>query len=152
LHNGVLQAHAPVQTRDEIGDRDIDETGGGKRENIGQRCLHVPDPPPREQCADDHREAGNGIQAKCAQTRPAGIDQDGEIAEFLRDFMRDQGETSRNPQLYIRDERRGQQDTVEKIVKRIAHDDQGAGGFRAMVLMRGVVAVVVRVPPDQGLF
>ena len=86
----------------------------------------------------------------------ARVQQDQEIADFLRDLVGDDGDRGDDAQLVIGEERGGDQDAVDEIVEGVADDDHHAAA--AVIVLRHGGRVVrlalldVAVAPQHQLF
>ena len=73
--------------------------------------------------------------------------QHGEVAHFLRDFVRHDGQRRHDAEVYIGEERRSDQYAVQHVVQGVTHQHQRAARFLAglFVLMSVVVVITHRV-------
>ena len=88
LSHRVGVCASTVKARDQVRHRHIEKTGGGKRQAIWQQDWYD------LQCEERHYRAASACKARChveqqgAPARIAGVEQDSEVADFLRDLMR----------------------------------------------------------------
>jgi hypothetical protein len=68
-------------------------------------------------------EAGHAVPEQCPAALPAGGQQDGEVAGFLRHFVGDDGQRGAPAQRGIGEEGRGDQQAVGEVVEAVADQD-----------------------------
>src|SRR5487761_2729521 len=81
------------------------------------------------------------------------MQQDGEVADFLRNLVGNDGQRSHNPQMHINQKGRGDDDAINKVVESIADDNHRPAATVIVIcsfvrLMRFAVFVMA-VAPDQ---
>ena len=79
------------------------------------------------------------------------MQQDREIADFLRDLVRDDRQRGDDAEMGIGQERRRDDDAVHEIVEGIADHDHHAAAPMRILLMR-LAMFVVAMPPQQQFF
>ena len=87
-----------------------------------------------------------------APARHARIQQHREVADFLGDFVRHDGQRRDDAEVHVGEEGRGDQHAVEHVVQGVAHQHQRAARLLAglLVLMSVVVAVVMPCASPTG--
>ena len=87
LVDRVPELGAGVQAGDEIGDRDIDEAGGGHGKDIRQGGFELREPDPGAQGAGHRGEADGDVIGESPAAGIPAVQEDSEIADLLRDLM-----------------------------------------------------------------
>jgi DNA polymerase-1 len=97
--------HATVKSRDEIGHGDVEKTRSSDRECVRQDVKRFGHEIPRHDRPRDRGEADRDIQHKRAAAAHAAVQQDREIAHFLRNLVREYGDRRDDAEVGIRHER-----------------------------------------------
>ena len=124
------KAIAPLiypKQRHQISYRDVNEAAGGDHQKIGNQCLGSLQCQISQQAADNRTQAGGSVGDQRVTASPAGIKQDGEIAQFLRDFMQHDRQCGGDAQPGIGEEGGGNQDAIDEIMESIPDQDQRYG-------------------------
>jgi len=119
---------ASMEPRDETGDRDIKETGGCKRERVGQRSLRLAQSKIRHYCAENRGDPGREIEQQRPRARQPGLHEDGEVTHPVRDLMRSHGESRQDAQLHTAKKGCGDECAIECVVQAVANQYQHARG------------------------
>lgn len=130
--------------RNEVGGGDIDEVARGEGQEEADVVVlgkEVCDEPPQ-----DHGEAGEEIEHERFLLLPAAVDQNAEVAEFLRDLMGGACDPGDDTDAEIHQERSGDSETVDEIMQPVRNQNEIS--HRLLVLAGRLVAVV----PMDGLF
>ena len=84
---------------------------------------------------------GEQVQRERAHARVAGAQQDRDVADFLRNLVRGDGERGRDAERHRRDDRRRDHRAVDERVERVADDHQRRGAAGVHLALVRVVAV-----------
>ena len=85
--------------------------------------------------ADHGGEAGQQVQRQRAAARNARMQQHGEVADFLRNLVRHDGQRRDDAQVHVGEEGGGDQHAVEHVVQGVADQHQRAAGLAARVVV-----------------
>ena len=85
--------------------------------------------------ADDRRQAGEQVQRQRTAARHARMKQHGEVADFLRNLVRHDGERGHDAEVHVGQEGRRDQHAVEHVVQGIADQHQRTARLAARVIV-----------------
>jgi hypothetical protein len=122
-----------VQLGDEVGAGDIDEGAGGERK---QQSLDGVDRKERERRSHPRhrRQPANEIKQQRPAGREAGVDQDPEVSQLLRDLVQCHGYGGGEPYAGGRNERARHNGTVEEVVESVAHEIRHRYGMQHLLM------------------
>ena len=112
---------------DEINGGDINETGRGKREHIGDGGGNPIEQEIPEERARQGRKARQDVKKKSAATFYSLVEKEREIADFLRDFVEDNRQTGRYAQRKVGQKGGGDEYPIDKIVDAVTDEDERTG-------------------------
>jgi hypothetical protein len=149
LAAGAAQVAVPVQFRHQVGDRDIDEAGGGDHQDIGHGGLHAVQSKIAGDAAEHHGDPGQGVQGQCPGLADPGAEQHHEVTDLLGQFVAQHGNGRGPAEARVGEKGGGDQDTIDEVMQAIADDDHRHPGWMRGI---GVATVAVIVAPERGLF
>ncbi len=115
---------APVQARDEVRHRHVQQAGGGHAQREGQQSHRGFQREVTHHAADHGGEAGQQVERQRPAARNARMQQHGEVADFLGNLVRHDGHRGDQPQVHVGEKGGGDQHAVEHVVQGIAHQHQ----------------------------
>ena len=143
-----------MQPGNQVRDRDVDharrDDAKQDRHPAGNHLQRVV----AEHAAHQRGAGRQHVQDKGLGFRVARIEQDDEIAHFLRNFVRHDRQRGDDAELHVLQESRRDQDAVEEVVDRITDHDQRAGTAVVVtmaVVVRYLLFIVGMAPEEQFL-
>ena len=115
---------AAMETRDETGDGDVEETRGRESERVRQRTLRLTQSKVRHYCAEHGSDAGREIEHERPRARQPRLHEDGEIPDTMRDLVCGHGEGREDAQLHTTQEGGSDERAIERVVEAVAHEHQ----------------------------
>jgi hypothetical protein len=142
-HLGKTRARVgpAMQTRDEPGDRDIEETGRCEREGIRKRADSPLQSEVRGDAPDDGGQPGGHVHDQGPPARHPRVNEDGKVPNPVWNLMCRDRERSHQPKRETGQKRSSDQDAIESVMHAITDNDEDPG--RSGTTM--VVPVMVRV-------
>ncbi len=140
-----------VQQGKDIGQCDIDEAGCSNYEHVRQNEVSGRQGKIAQSTTEERAQTGACVGDESLGVAPAGIAQQDEVAHFLRDFMRDDGDGRGHTEHRVGDKGGGDQHTVDKIVEGIAQQNQWRRGYRCVMPIVGTAIAVRMSPKGQSL-
>lgn len=134
-----------VELRNEIGPRDVEEVTGGEREQPLLDPFDAIGGDGDDDHADDRTQRGKEIEEERFRSRVTAVEQDGKVADLLRDLVQDHGRRRRDAERNIDQVRRRDERTVDDVVDGVPEQDELPDGMNMLFTLR-VVAVV---PVDE---
>ena len=144
--DGVAIDRAAVQVGNQVGHGDVEQAGGRHREDVGTDARHHLHGAEGDERAEDARPARDDVQHQRLAAAVAGGEQDGDVADFLRDFVRGDGDGGVDAERHRCHDGRADDRAVDEVVKRVADEEQGRGGAVDLAF------VGVAVPEQDQLF
>src|SRR3989344_4967629 len=98
LRERIRGTGLPVKIRDEVAPREIEEPARRDGEHVEGQGFRPGTEGVDDEDAEDRRARGKEIEEKRLLPRESRTDKDGEIADLLRNLMRDDGDRGREAQ------------------------------------------------------
>jgi len=154
---GLRQRTAPHHLGQQVTEGDVDEAGGRHHQRVGQQRAGRIEHEVAHHAAQHGRGARDQLKHEGLALREAGIQQDHEVADLVRDFVCHDGEGGQHARLPVEQEGGRDDHAVGKVVEGIADQDRpaattGFAGIVAGVVVMGIALVVVRVMDQRRLF
>ena len=115
---------AAVQIGNQIRHRDVQQAGGREREHVRPDARDDADGAEGDQRADEAGRAGDDVQQQRAAAAVAGGEQDRDVADFLRNLVRGDGDGRVDAERHRRQHGRADDRAVDEVVERVADDDE----------------------------
>ena len=132
-----------MHVRNQIGQRDVDETARSQHQNIGQGAARRIEPVVAGNAAHHRRQPCQDIEEQGPLARIAGVQQNDEVADLLRNFVGGNRRGGEPAKTFIRQECRGNQHTVGEVMDRIAHQNERSPGASLPPIMAVVMIMTV---------
>ena len=98
MGNGLLERVVFVKLRNQIGQRDIDETADRKRQHEGGKYAQILADGKSKDSPDDRNCRRQKIQQESSSDRIAGVQENPEVGQLLRNFMDQYGDSGSDSQ------------------------------------------------------
>jgi len=142
----LLRSRFVPHLRHEIGNRDIDERPRRKSDEVGEDRSDVRERGVADGRSDNRRNGGAEVDENDFSFFPAGMKEDAEVSDLLRDFVEEHGDCRRDPDVRSEAEAEGDDYAVDKVVHRVAEK------HRARKRMIFTFPFVVAVIPLEEFF
>ena len=107
------------------------QAGGGHGQRERQRRERGLEREVADDAADHGGQAGQQVERQRAPARHARVQQHREVADFLRNLVRHDGERRDDAEVHVGEEGGGDQHAVEHVVQGVADQHQRAAGLAA---------------------
>src|SRR4029077_3894654 len=117
LARGVGVDRATVQIGDQIRHRNVQQAGGGNGQHVGTDTGDDLDGAEREERAGDAGSAGDDVEHQGLAAAVAGGEQNRDVADLLRDFVRRDGDGGVDAERHRRHHGGADDRAVDEVVK-----------------------------------
>lgn len=135
-----------MERRDEVGAGDVEEVSCGDGEEHCLDALHTIVQEKEECGTEECRESGEEVREERLRAAVAAVEEHGEVADLLRDFMEDHCDGCREADFCIDEVCRCDGHPVDHVVDAVSHEHQCTDGISMVA-----VEIVAVVPVDELL-